>query len=299
MLFIIRDNYSAKEEAVSKALVKLDACFYAVSKADEAEILRLSKVISGEMTDDPDFIESLSQSAKTGEAVKPNVYNYFYEAAGKDSEDMWAAHYAYRDAVRRCWDSFNHLEKSVNKAALLKLQCNQATCIVLTSTRRMFIKEQCATWSDTFPSSKVSSDIFAEKRDHAGAAFDETSHSFSSDAVTPVSEAGDAGGESFVFERNLPILPACTSVLKEGVIRYCSGEDTRKAVIAMTTNLGGKSPGGTSTVTGIPWQRLWGILSSDGVVHVLSYEEADRESNEALNCRKLLRSIPVRVSLVG
>lgn len=279
---------------MAKALIKLDSSFYAVSKADDDEVLRLSRVISGEMTDDAVFLESLARSAKTGEPVQTDVYSYFYAGASRDGEDMWASHYAYRQAVQSCWDSFNHVETSVNKAALLKVQCNQATCIVLTTTRRMFMKEQSSSWNDAFPTDELVDTTIAKMPLTIQICSDSFStKSFSSAPTTPCSANGESGTESFVFERLLPILPPCTSVLKEGPIKYCSGEDTRKAIVALTTNLGGPLPGASKSVTGIPWQRLWGILSSDGTIHILSNEE---ETEGKKKERVLIKSIPVKVN---
>lgn len=301
VIFVYREDYKSKEDAVQKTLTKMDHCFYAISKADEEEVARLNKVLSGETTDDPVFMAALSKSAKSGEPVEPDVYSHFTASTSKD-DDMWTAHYNYRQAVNNSWKTFNQLEKSVNKASMLKVQCNQAACIVFTSTRRMFMKEQAQVWSEVFPPS-ASTNIGDATSQHDNEdsksktmTIEVDAESQCSDVLTPLSDSGgDAGGESFVFERTLPELPTCTSILKEGVIRYCSGEETRKAIVSMTTNLGGKSPGGTN-VTGIPWESVWGILSSDGVVHLLTNEQ-DPGVDGRVPERVLLKSIPVRVRL--
>ena len=305
VMSIYREDYKVKEDAVQKALTKMDQSFYAISKADEEEIVRLNKILSGEMTDDPVFMAALSKSAKNGESVEPDVYSYFTVSTSKDGDDMWTVHYNYRQAVNNCWKTFNQLEKSVNKASMLKVQCNQAACIVFTATRRMFMKEQCHIWSEVFPPLALT---IAHGEDKVVTGDNEDTvktmtievdaESQCSEVLTPLSDnGGEDGGESFVFERILPELPACTSILKEGVIRYCSGEETRKAIVSMTTNLGGASPGGTN-VTGIPWQSVWGVLSSDGVVHVLTSEQDGVDGDdEQPHERVLLKSIPVRVSL--
>jgi hypothetical protein len=288
------DNHKSKEEQIQKSLAKLDTTFYSVSKADEQEVVRLDKVIYGEIPDDPTFIKSLSTAAAAAEGgtAEPDVYRYHYTGAGKDGEDMWTAHYTYRQAVAGCWEGFDRFEKAVNKAALLKLQCNQATCIVLSSTRRMFMREQGGMWTDMFPTKPASADADADADvSDAGAGAKGAGEAAKAEAglegdaapsaaPAPASDAGAGAGVG--AEREVPFLPPCTSVLKEGVMRFCSGEDTRKAIVGMTTHLGGASKDGHA-VTGIPWLSVWGVLSSDGVLHLLSNEASEGSESHSDN----------------
>ena len=212
------------------------------------------------------------------------MYKYRYSGSGKEGEDLWTVHYNYRRAVNKFWEGFRHLKRAVAKATKLKRESDQATCHVLLSTSKMVAKEQSNIWRDTL--SPFNAPITEEEGE------------ISTDESTVESkDTPDVGEDSTLHDCDVPPIPPCTSILKEGIIRFCTGDDTRKAIVSMTTNVGGSSPGGT-TVSGIPWQTVWGILSSDGFIHLLSHDPEEpiaKSSVDGIKERTLIRSVPIAV----
>jgi hypothetical protein len=272
------------EENIQKSLSKLDASFYLVCSADEKEINRLNSIISGETSDELFIVAQKNwykkhPNGQSDDSEELEIGIYRYQDSAKDNDDMWSAHHNYRKSVLQCFETYSKICAAVENATQQKLRCNQGTCIVLSTTQNMLSKERETLWhslslpkyekNDVIDSDESQVQEITKLEDSSIAEKDTSAELPARRSLAP-----------------LPLLPTCSSIIRESFVRICPEDEARAAINAMLDIRGSKS--------GIPWIRVNGIISSDGVLHAMVQTEnkQDFSSTEEF----AMRSIALRGS---
>ena len=259
-----REKYRKSEEIVQKHLTNLTRAFQIICNADEQEITRLNRIIAGEITDDCGYgSRENNPSSNIGS-------NYVYKSAAKDGEDMWLMHYEYRESLLLCWDLFGELAKISSTAAAFLSRSDRSTCLVLAASFNMLSQERTAFWKEAqLVIGNNATGVHSPDSAPESAEFVQADQDPPLNADMPATDdinetLPDSPAKNAIIKNvSLPVLPVCSSIIREGLLRYCPADEAKKAIISATsmTSLGSK---------GVAWINAKAVLSSDGIIHFLS-----------------------------
>lgn len=246
-----------------RAVSQLTDGFVLIESADESEILRINKLLSGELVDE-DWNAYASVTPLSQSEAGAGIYKMH---SNKDGHDMWRLYYNYVEAVSHCTYIFNNFERIAERARREKDMCCRAVCAVIASSYRSFSSEQKSVFKDSLGALLLPYVDF----DHTSFASKESEtepRKPSSEvpaAEAEVAPAVAAKADVVVSSLSLPPMPLCSTAVREGNFRFAPGDEARKGIIS-ATNINIKGTGNK----GIQWTQARALLTSDGTLHLLT-----------------------------
>jgi hypothetical protein len=263
------DEYRTAEEAVGRATSQLTEGFALIESADEFEIVRINKLLSGEVVDQ-DWNAYASVTPLSQLDAGAAMYKI---QCNKDGNDMWRLYYNYVEAVSHCTHIFNNFERIAERARREKDMASRAVCAVIASAYRSFSSEQKSVFKDSLgalllPYVDFDHTSFVNRGGESGG--EEKNENIGSDseviASTITEPPAAAAPEAIVVSSSsLPPLPLCSTIVRESNFRFASGEEARKGILS-ATNISVKN----TANKGIQWTQARALMTSDGCLHLLT-----------------------------